>query len=52
MRKKKDIYEKEEKLAKIVTGYDSLAEKFPDEIAIIDGEKEEEEVTSQIIKHL
>lgn len=52
MEKKKDIYENAQKLAKIVTGYNRLAEKFPDEITVIDGEKSEEEVTRQIINSL
>lgn len=52
MEKTKDIYEKEEKLAKIVTGYERIVKEFPEEFVVIDGEKSEEEVFSQIIAHL
>lgn len=52
MSKEKDIYEKGEKLAKIVYGYDTLVAKFPKEFIVIDGEKSEEEVTAEIIKNL
>lgn len=50
--KGKDIYEKEEKLAKIVTGYDRVVAEFPNEFVVIDGEQEEEKVTEDIIKVL
>jgi dTMP kinase len=49
MQKIKDAYEKEEKLAKIVYGYDSEVAKFPKEFIVIDGEQEEKEVTNQIL---
>jgi dTMP kinase len=50
MEKAKDIYEKEEKLAKIVTGYDKVVAEFPEEFVVIDGEQNEEEVTNDILK--
>lgn len=52
MDKEKDIYEKGEKLAKVVYGYDTLVRKFPDEFIVIDGEQDEQSVTNEIIKHL
>lgn len=52
MSKEKDIYEKEEKLAKIVRNYDYVIKEFPQEFVVIDGEKSEEEVTAQILTHL
>lgn len=52
MKKEKDIYEKKEKLAKIITGYDRVVKEFPDEFVIIDGEQDEEEVTVEILKHV
>ena len=52
MDKEKDVYEKAEKLAKIVHGYDTLDEKFPEEFIVIDGEQSEEKVTEQIISKL
>lgn len=50
--KGKDLYEKEEKLAKIVTGYDHVVKEFPKEFVVIDGEADEEKVTQQIIDNL
>ncbi len=52
MEKKKDIYEKEEKLAKIVRNYEYVIKEFPAECVAIDGEKSEEEVTKEIIQNL
>lgn len=52
MSKKKEYYETKEKLKKIKEGYDWLAEKFPEEVTVIDGEKSVKEVTEQIIKKL
>lgn len=49
MSKVKDAYEKGEKLAKIVYGYDSEVAKFPDEFVVIDGEQNEAQVTKDII---
>lgn len=52
MDKVKDIYENEKKLAKISTGYDRIVKEFSSEFIVIDGEKNEEEVTRQIISNL
>lgn len=49
MSKVKDGYEKGEKLAKIVYGYDTEVAKFPEEFTVIDGEQEEDKVTKDII---
>lgn len=45
----KEIYEKEELIEKVFNGYDYLKERFSDEIIIVDGEQEEEQVTKEII---
>ncbi len=52
MDKAKDIYERVEKLAKIVTGYEQVVKEFASEFVVIDGEKSEEEVTEEIIKNI
>lgn len=52
MHKVKEIYETKEKLAKIIAGYDWLAEQFPKEITIINGEESVEEITNRIVKKL
>lgn len=52
MSKKKDIYEKEEKLSKIARGYDTLVSQFRSEFVIIDGKKREDEVTRDIIQKI
>lgn len=52
MSKKKDIYEKREKLAKINNGYQWILTTFPDMIKRIDGEKKVEEITKNIISNL
>lgn len=49
MHKTKDAYEKGEKLAKIVHGYETEVAKFAKEFVIIDGEQEEGKVTSDIL---
>ena len=49
MSKIKDSYEKGEKLAKIVYGYDTEVAKFPNEFTVIDGEQSEEDVMKDII---
>ncbi len=48
----KEIYEDREKLRKVIEGYGWLAKKFAKEIITIDGEKNVEEVTREIIKKL
>lgn len=45
----KEIYEDKEKLRKVIEGYEWLAKKFAKEIIVIDGEKEVEEVTEEIV---
>lgn len=52
MDKTKEIYEKKDKLEKIHQGYKMLIEMFPKEFVIIDGEKEESEVTKEIIQQV
>lgn len=52
MDKTKDIYEKGEKLAKIVHGYDTLVTKFPEEFIVIDGEQNEDSVFHEIISYI
>ena len=51
MNKKKEYYETKEKLRKIKEGYDWLANKFPKEIIVIDGEQSVEKVTAEILKN-
>ncbi len=49
MDKEKDAYEKGEKLAKISYGYDAEIAKFPEEFMVVDGERDEDAVTKEII---
>ncbi len=49
---KEIMYEKKEKLEKIARGYEWQAKQFPKEFVVIDGEKNEEEVTKEIVKKL
>jgi dTMP kinase len=51
MDKQKEVYERKEKLQKIVKGYDWLLQNFPNEFVIIDGGLPVESVTEQIISH-
>lgn len=46
--KVKEIYEDKEKLKNLINGYEWLVSRFPNEIAVIDGEKGVEEVTLDI----
>lgn len=46
---KKEIYEEEEKIAKVYTGYDYLKERFPEEIIEVKGAEKEEKVTETLI---
>jgi len=48
----KEIYEEENKIKKIIEGYDFLASRFASEITIVDGTREIEEVTKEIISKL
>ncbi len=52
MNKMKEIYEKKEKLAIIAKGYEWEAQQFSKELVIIDGEKQEEEVSQEIITYV
>lgn len=45
----KEIYEKEELIAKVFTGYEYLIDRFPNEITQLDGEGSIEEVTKRMI---
>lgn len=47
-----EYYDKLPLLEQLVKGYDFLAEKFPNEFIIVDGEQNEEKVTKDIIKGL
>jgi len=49
---KKDIYDKKEKLAKVISGYDTLSKQFKDEMIVIDGELREEDVTREILSFI
>lgn len=50
--KQKEIYEKKEKLEKIVLGYKWLIKEFPKEFVLIDGERSVEEVTKKIVSSI
>lgn len=52
MDKVKDTYEKEEKLAKIVKGYDMLVDNFPEELIVINGEQDEKVITHEILEKI
>lgn len=51
-KKIKEIYEKKEKLDKIIKGYKWLVKEFPGEFVVINAEKSVEEVQKEIISHL
>jgi dTMP kinase len=46
----KEIYEEDDKLAKVLTGYEYLKGRFPDAITEINGNQEIEKVTKDMIK--
>lgn len=48
----KELYEKKEKLEKIIKGYEWLTKEFPHEFIEIDGEQPMEKVTEEIISHM
>ena len=48
----KEIYEDEGKLEKLITGYEFVQKKFPEEITIVDGEGSVEEVTKKLIERI
>lgn len=52
MDKERDIYEKKDKLKQLINGYRWVADQFPEEFIRIDGEKELDDVTGEIIKTL
>ncbi len=45
----KEIYEEEDKVAKVHTGYDYLKDRFSDEITVVDGEGSIEDITKRLI---
>ena len=45
-----EIYEKEELISKVLTGYEYLKERFVEEMIVIDGEQSVEKVTTEIVK--
>lgn len=47
-KQEKEIYEDEDKIRKVIEGYDALFERFKDEIITVDGTKSVEDVTSEI----
>lgn len=52
MEKEKEIYEKREKLRKILEGYEWQLKQFKDQFVIIDGEQSQQNVTEQIIQKI
>lgn len=50
--KAEEIYEKRDKLERIVRGYEWLAKKFSREITVVDGEGSVEEVNKEVVKLL
>lgn len=47
-----DIYDKQEKLEKVLNDYHWMTRQFKREIQVLDGEKSEEEITKEIIENL
>lgn len=52
MKKVRELYEKKEKLEKVVVGYKWLAKQFPKEIIVINAEQSEKAVFADIKTHL
>lgn len=52
MKKVRELYEKKEKLEKVVAGYKWLVKQFPKEITVINAEQSEEAVFAQIIQRI
>lgn len=48
--RKKDIYEKKEKLERVVQGYQFLIANFPERISAIDGERSIDEISKNLIQ--
>ncbi len=48
----KEIYEEEDQLKKVITGYNWLVDKFSNEITVVDGEGDVEKVTGGILAKL
>lgn len=48
----KEIYEKEELIEKVLTGYDYLKDRFTNEITVINGEQPIEKVTKELISKI
>jgi len=51
-KEKKEIYEDKNKIAKVMTGYDYLAKRFPKEITVIDGDREIDIITKDLISKI
>ena len=52
MKKTKEVYEKKDKLEKINEGYTLLLQEFPKEFVIIDGERNEGDITEEIYQQM
>ena len=48
----KEIYEDEDKIAKVLTGYDYLKNRFSDEITVVDGDRDIDMITSDLIERI
>jgi dTMP kinase len=51
-RREHDVYEKKDKLEKVVKGYRWLVKEFPKEFVHVDGEQSVDDVTKELIQHL
>jgi dTMP kinase len=51
-RKVQELYEKKDKLARIMSGYEWQAQEFKNEFIVIDAERSEKEVAAQILEHI
>ena len=52
MDKEKEIYEKKEKLSRIIEGYKWEIKEFPKAFLVIDGQQPEEEITRELISQI
>lgn len=50
--KHNEIYDTAEKLPKIEKGYEMLREKFPEVFTLIDGDRQQEVITEDILRHI
>lgn len=51
-RREQDVYEKKDKLEKVVKGYHWLTKEFPDMFVTINGERPVDEITKDLIEHI